>query len=139
MMNEVTSCHCGKDLSGLNATNRDRHLKACKRKCPFKATSIKKKQSKITFASAPSVARSEFDFVIETPALTASASSSSSTANTELYASTPYEDLNLEEDPLPTPTTGTLDSSSTSSSSATNKETSTATSYTLLHKIKNVH
>ena len=130
MSDEVTTCNCGKDLSGLNVKNTERHLEACKRKRPFKtATTVRKKQSKISFAPAPSVVQPvqpEFDFVQErllTPPTTA-------TTDTEIEASTLGKDLDFEEDPLSTPTTGTLDSSSTSSQSiATNDEISTAISY----------
>ena len=63
MSDEVTTCNCSKDLSGLNVKNRERYLEICKQKCPFKATLIRKRQSKIPFAPAPSVAQPEFDFV----------------------------------------------------------------------------
>ena len=102
-------------------------LEACKRKRPFKAaTTVRKKQSKISFAPAPRVVLPEFDFVREplsTPPTTL-------TTDMEREASTLSEDLDFEGDPLSTPITGTLDSSSTSSQSiATNDEISTATSY----------
>ena len=94
MSDEVTTCNCGKDLSGLNVKNTERHLEACKRKRPFKpATTVRKKLSKLSFAPAPSVVPAEFDFVREplsTPPTTA-------TTDTEIEASLFVKILTLRE------------------------------------------